>query len=88
MKAIEISKPGGPEVLVACDRPKPVPGNGQILIKVAYAGVNRPDALQRAGSYAPPKGASDLPGLEARRAESGLLLLRDRGEVSAGLEPR
>jgi putative PIG3 family NAD(P)H quinone oxidoreductase len=65
MTAVEISKPGGPEVLVAVQRPMPVPGHGQILIKVAYAGVNRPDALQRAGSYAPPKGASDLPGLEA-----------------------
>ena len=65
MTAVEISKPGGPEVLVPVQRPVPVPGHGQILIKVAYAGVNRPDALQRAGSYAPPKGASDLPGLEA-----------------------
>ncbi|OWU86479.1 NAD(P)H-quinone oxidoreductase [Oceanicola sp. 22II-s10i] len=65
MRAIEISKPGGPEVLTPCDRPMPVPGQGEVLIKVAYAGVNRPDALQRAGSYDPPKGASDLPGLEA-----------------------
>ncbi|MBI1219786.1 MAG: zinc-binding dehydrogenase [Rhodobacteraceae bacterium] len=65
MRAIEISRPGGPEVLVPCTRPVPVPGAGQIVIAVAYAGVNRPDALQRAGSYAPPKGASPLPGLEA-----------------------
>ena len=64
MTAIEITEPGGPEVLKPTTRPVPQPGHGQILIKVAYAGVNRPDALQRAGSYAPPKGASDLPGLE------------------------
>jgi len=65
MRAVEISGPGGPEVLLACERPVPQPGHGQILIRVAYAGVNRPDALQRAGSYAPPPGASPLPGLEA-----------------------
>jgi NADPH:quinone reductase len=65
MRAVEISKPGGPEVLVPCERPVPVPGYGQILIEVAYAGVNRPDALQRAGAYAPPPTASPLPGLEA-----------------------
>ena len=65
MRAIEISQPGGPEVLRLCERPKPKPGPEEILIKVAYAGVNRPDALQRAGAYAPPPGASDLPGLEA-----------------------
>lgn len=65
MKAIEISQPGGPEVLILTDRPIPDPGNDQVVIKVAYAGVNRPDALQRAGLYNPPQGASDLPGLEA-----------------------
>lgn len=65
MRAVEISQPGGPEVLVVTNRPVPAPGYGDILIKVAYAGVNRPDALQRAGSYAPPPTASDLPGLEA-----------------------
>lgn len=65
MKAIEITKPGGPEVLCLTDRPMPEPANDQVVIKVAYAGVNRPDALQRAGLYNPPKGASDLPGLEA-----------------------
>jgi NADPH2:quinone reductase len=64
MRAIEISKPGGPEVLVPVERPVPVPGPGQVLIRMAAAGVNRPDALQREGSYAPPPGASDLPGLE------------------------
>jgi NADPH2:quinone reductase len=65
MKAIEISQPGGPEVLCLTERPMPEPANDQVVIKVAYAGVNRPDALQRAGLYDPPKGASDLPGLEA-----------------------
>ncbi|MGH1331896.1 MAG: NAD(P)H-quinone oxidoreductase [Paracoccaceae bacterium] len=65
MRAVEITTPGGPEVLVEATRSVPRPGAGQILIKVAYAGVNRPDALQRAGNYAPPPGASDLPGLEA-----------------------
>ena len=65
MRAIEISKPGGPDVLTLTERPIPVPGAGQVLLRVAYAGVNRPDALQRAGLYAPPPGASDLPGLEA-----------------------
>ncbi len=65
MTAIEISAPGGPEVLTPTTRPVPAPGHGQIVIRVAHAGVNRPDALQRAGAYAPPAGASDLPGLEA-----------------------
>lgn len=65
MRAIEITEPGGPEVLKPTMRPVPQPAAGQVVIKVAYAGVNRPDALQRAGSYAPPPGASDLPGLEA-----------------------
>ncbi|WP_261331821.1 NAD(P)H-quinone oxidoreductase [Maritalea mobilis] len=65
MRAIEITEAGGPEVLKPCTRPIPVPQAGQILIEVDHAGVNRPDALQRAGQYAPPPGASDLPGLEA-----------------------
>lgn len=65
MRVVEISRPGGPEVLVPATRAVPEPGPGEILIHVAYAGVNRPDALQRAGVYAPPPGASDLPGLEA-----------------------
>ncbi|MBD3785560.1 MAG: NAD(P)H-quinone oxidoreductase [Sphingomonadales bacterium] len=64
MRAIEIAQPGGPEVLTPVTRPVPVPGPGEILIEVAYAGVNRPDALQRAGAYKAPPGASDLPGLE------------------------
>lgn len=65
MTAVEITAPGGPEVLQPCTKPVPVPGHGQIVIRVAYAGVNRPDALQRAGMYAPPPSASPLPGLEA-----------------------
>ena len=64
MLAVEISAPGGPEVLRPVSVPVPVPGHGQIIIRVAYAGVNRPDALQRAGAYAPPPNASPLPGLE------------------------
>jgi putative PIG3 family NAD(P)H quinone oxidoreductase len=64
MSAIEITKPGGPEVLVAGERPVPRPNSGQVLIKVAGAGVNRPDCLQRQGLYPPPQGASDIPGLE------------------------
>ena len=64
MTVIGISKPGGPEVLLPETRPVPVPGPGEILIKVQAAGVNRPDVAQRSGSYPPPPGASDLPGLE------------------------
>lgn len=65
MRAIEITEAGGPDVLKLTERPVPEPGYGQVVLKVAYAGVNRPDALQRAGLYAPPPTASDLPGLEA-----------------------
>lgn len=64
MRAIEITQPGGPDVLKICDRPVPVPKAGEILIKVHAAGVNRPDVLQRTGNYPVPPGASDLPGLE------------------------
>lgn len=64
MKAVEISQPGGPEVLLPTERPIPEPGPGEVLIKVAAAGINRPDVFQRAGNYPPPPGASDLPGLE------------------------
>lgn len=65
MTAVEISEYGGPDVLKAVTCPVPVPGEGQILIRIDHAGVNRPDALQRAGNYAPPPDASPLPGLEA-----------------------
>src|SRR6476661_6304914 len=64
MTVIGISKPGGPEVLLPETRSVPAPGPGEILIKVMAAGVNRPDVAQRSGSYPPPPGASDLPGLE------------------------
>lgn len=64
MKAIEISQPGGPEVLTLVDRPMPEPKAGEVLIKIEAAGINRPDVFQRKGNYPPPPGASDLPGLE------------------------
>ena len=64
MICIEIAEPGGPEVLRAIERPDPVPGPGDLLIRVAAAGINRPDVLQRRGAYPPPPGASDIPGLE------------------------
>lgn len=64
MLAMEISAPGGPDVLKPVSMPVPVPGHAQIVIRIAWAGVNRPDALQRAGAYAPPPDASPIPGLE------------------------
>jgi putative PIG3 family NAD(P)H quinone oxidoreductase len=64
MRAIEIPEPGGPEALKLIDRPIPEPAADEVLIKVTAAGVNRPDAMQRAGNYPPPPGASDIPGLE------------------------
>jgi NADPH2:quinone reductase len=64
MTAIGFDKPGGPEVLHPQTRPVPQPGSGEVLVKVAAAGINRPDVLQRMGGYAPPPGASDIPGLE------------------------
>ncbi|NFV79162.1 NAD(P)H-quinone oxidoreductase [Magnetospirillum aberrantis] len=64
MTCVEISQPGGPEVLKTATRPCPRPGPGQVVVKVAAAGVNRPDLLQRQGAYPAPPGASDLPGLE------------------------
>ncbi|MCP4563105.1 MAG: NAD(P)H-quinone oxidoreductase [Bosea sp.] len=64
MTAIGFDTPGGPEVLNPQQRPVPQPGPGQVLVHVAVAGVNRPDVLQRMGGYAPPPGASDIPGLE------------------------
>ncbi len=64
MDVVEIREPGGPDVLVAGHRPVPVPGPHEVLIAVRAAGVNRPDVFQRMGRYAPPPGASDLPGLE------------------------
>jgi putative PIG3 family NAD(P)H quinone oxidoreductase len=64
MKAIAISHPGGPEVLQLVDRPTPIPGANEVLVRVEAAGVNRPDLMQRVGKYPPPPGISDLPGLE------------------------
>jgi NADPH2:quinone reductase len=64
MTAIGIRAPGGPEVLVSEERPVPEPDSGEILVRVAAAGVNRPDVMQRMGLYPPPKGAPDIPGLE------------------------
>jgi NADPH2:quinone reductase len=64
MTAIGIKAPGGPDMLVTEDRPLPKPGDGEILVKVAAAGVNRPDVMQRQGNYPPPAGAPDIPGLE------------------------
>src|SRR3954469_14626265 len=64
MRAVEITQPGGPEVLKSIVRPVPAPKANEILIKVAAAGVNRPDVLQRSGNYPVPPDASDLPGLE------------------------
>ena len=65
MRAVELTDFGGPEVLRLGERPLPVAGAQELLIQVSASGVNRPDVLQRKGHYAPPPGASDLPGLEA-----------------------
>src|SRR5713101_8502371 len=64
MTAIEVREPGGPEALMPVERPRPAIGREDVLIKVAAAGVNRPDIMQRQGRYPPPPGASDIPGLE------------------------
>ena len=79
MKAIEITRPGAPEVLVQGTRPDPVPGAGEVLIRVAASGVNRPDVLQRKGLYPPPPGASDLPGLEV----AGIIVDGDAAAMAA-----
>lgn len=84
MKAVEISRPGGPEVLVMSDRPVPVPGPGEVLIKVSAAGINRPDVFQRAGNYPPPPGASDLPGLEV----AGQIISGDPGAAGFSVGDR
>jgi putative PIG3 family NAD(P)H quinone oxidoreductase len=72
MIAIEIREPGEPDVLVAVERPKPAPAEDEVLIRVAAAGVNRPDVFQRRGRYAPPPGVSDIPGLEVSGTIDGL----------------
>ena len=78
MKAVEIAEYGGPEVLRVCERPIPDLRAGEVLIKVAAAGVNRPDVQQRKGLYPPPPGASDLPGLDI----SGIVEAAGDGVVS------
>ncbi len=87
MKAVEITEHGGPEVLKLVDRPTPEPGHGEVLIKVAAAGVNRGDTVQRIGFYPPPKGASDLPGLEVSGTVAalgpGVTLWKEGDEVCA-----
>jgi NADPH2:quinone reductase len=81
MRAIEISEPGGPEVLRLVERAVPDPRAGEVLIRVAAAGVNRPDIMQRQGKYPPPPGASDIPGLEV----SGVIVaVRDVERLRVG----
>ena len=79
MKAIEITAFGAPEVLQPCERPQPVPGVGELLIRVSASGVNRPDVLQRKGHYPVPAGASDIPGLEV----AGVIAQGDARELAA-----
>jgi NADPH2:quinone reductase len=87
MRAVEISTPGPAEGLQLVERPDPVPGAGEVLIRVKAAGVNRPDVLQRRGAYPPPPGASDLPGLEVsgivERAGDGVTQWRAGDRVCA-----
>ncbi len=84
MRQIVFTGPGGPEVIKLADAPLPRPGSGQVLVKVAAAGINRPDCLQRAGAYPPPPGESSIPGLEvageiaAVGADVGALKIGDR----------
>ena len=79
MRAVEITSYGAPDVLRMGERPMPVAGEGEVLIRVAASGINRPDVLQRKGHYAPPAGASDLPGLEV----AGVIIAGDE----AAMEP-
>src|ERR1700683_1455189 len=89
MRAVVAPKPGGPEALTLVDRPRPEPREGEILVRVAAAGVNRPDILQRQGSYAPMPGGTDVPGLRcagavARRRLRGI---RDRARNQRAADP-
>lgn len=79
MKAIEIAQPGGPEVLRLCERPVPLAGVGELLIRVAASGINRPDVLQRTGNYPVPPGAPDIPGLEV----AGVVVSGDAAALAA-----
>ena len=87
MQAVAISEPGGPEVLKIEERPVPIPGDGEILVAVAAAGVNRPDVMQRKGQYPPPPGAPDVPGLEisgiVARTGSGVTHFKEGDEIVA-----
>ena len=87
MKAVEITSPGGPEVLRLVERPDPKPASGEVLVRVEAAGVNRPDIMQRLGKYPPPPGASDIPGLEVAGTVvaigSGVSRWRDGDRVCA-----
>ena len=85
MQAVEISSFGAPEVLCLCERPLPVAGAGEVLVRVAASGINRPDVVQRKGHYAPPPGASDLPGLEvAGVVEGGDAAAMAKANLKAG----
>jgi len=84
MQAIEISSPGGPDVLRRCERPRPQPGRGEVLIQVHAAGINRPDVLQRQGLYRAPADASDLPGLEV----CGVIVEGDVGDSGFAMGDR
>jgi NADPH2:quinone reductase len=84
MRVVEISAPGGPEVLRVAQRPRPQPGPGEVLIQVVAAGVNRPDVMQRQGVYPPPAGASDIPGLEV----AGTVIERGAGVDDLALGER
>ena len=84
MRAVVAKRPGGPDVLEIEMRPRPIPGEGEILIEVEAAGVNRPDALQRMGHYPPPPGASDVLGLEA----AGAVVARGRGATRHAIGAR
>jgi NADPH2:quinone reductase len=81
MICVEIARPGAPEVLTPVTRPVPRPGPGEVVIRVAAAGINRPDVLQRQGVYPPPPGASDLPGLEV----AGTIAILGEGVAEPGL---
>jgi len=81
VRAIEIAEPGGPEVLRLVERPAPEPRAGEVLVRVAAAGVNRPDLMQRQGKYPPPPGASDIPGLEI---SGEIVAVRDVDGLRAG----
>ena len=87
MQAVAVSEPGGPEVLKIEERPVPIPGDSEILVAVAAAGVNRPDVMQRKGQYPPPPGAPDIPGLEisgiVARTGSGVTHFKEGDEIVA-----